>query len=132
MSRSVRGRFIARRNARRFTRRAAIAAGGTGLAMLGLAGLPGMNGSWRPGQARAAEGEPLREPEVRLAVDGLLETTLEARSDPEATVGGMTYEGELPGPVLRLRPGDRLKVKLINNLGGAITNLHVHGLHVSP
>jgi suppressor of ftsI len=132
MTSTVRGRAPARRRARTLTRRAAIAAGGTGLAMLGLAGLPGLREPWNLGQARAAEGEPLREPEVRLAVDGLLETTLEARSDPDATVGGMTYEGELPGPVLRLRPGDRLKVKLINNLGGAITNLHVHGLHVSP
>jgi suppressor of ftsI len=132
MTSTVRGRAPARRRARTLTRRASIAAGGTGLAMLGLAGLPGLRGPWNLGQARAAEGEPLREPAVRLAVDGLLETSLEARSDPDATVGGMTYEGELPGPVLRLRPGDRLKVKLINNLGGAITNLHVHGLHVSP
>jgi suppressor of ftsI len=133
MTPSVRGRTIARRNARRFTRRAAMAAGGTGLAMLGLAArLPGAWGSLGLGQARAAEGEPLHEPEVRLSANGLLETTLEARPDPQVILGGMTYEGELPGPVLRLRPGDRLRVKLINNLGGAISNLHVHGLHVSP
>jgi FtsP/CotA-like multicopper oxidase with cupredoxin domain len=81
--------------------------------------------------ARAA-GEPLQEPEVRLSENGVLETTLAARSDAQAAVGGMTYDGLLPGPVLRLRPGDLLKVSLTNNLGGAPTNLHVHGLHVSP
>ncbi|MGF9660441.1 multicopper oxidase family protein [Arthrobacter crystallopoietes] len=47
----------------------------------------------------------------------------------EATM--LRYNGMLPGPTLRLRPGDRLKVALCNDLSEA-TNLHVHGLHVSP
>jgi FtsP/CotA-like multicopper oxidase with cupredoxin domain len=47
----------------------------------------------------------------------------------EATM--LRYNGMLPGPTLRLRPGDRLKVALRNDLPEA-TNLHVHGLHVSP
>ena len=70
------------------------------------------------------------------------------------------YEGSAPGPTLRVRPGDRLRVNLVNLLDdvppglpstspflcspvsfhGATgdhgttcdTNLHVHGLHVSP
>jgi len=101
--------------------------------MLGLAAyLPGTRGVWRPDLALAAEGEPLRTLPVRLATNGLLETTLEARSETQAFVGSMTYESELPGPVLRLQAGNRLKVKLVNNLGGAATNLHVHGMHVSP
>src|SRR4051794_11702708 len=133
MSTTDRGRAPVCRKASIITRRAALASGGAGLAMLGLAAyLPGTRGSWQANLARAAEGEPLREPAVRLATNGLLDTTLEARTDPQVTVGGMTYEGQLPGPVLRFRPGDRLKVRLINNLGGAMTNLHVHGLHVSP
>ncbi|MDQ3694927.1 MAG: multicopper oxidase family protein [Chloroflexota bacterium] len=123
------GQIVLRRR-RTLTRRAALAAAGTGLALVGLSTRRLV--AWEPGAARAAQGDALSEPPVRLAVDGLLETTLEAQSDPDATVGGMTYEGVLPGPVLRLRPGDRLRVNLINNLGGAITNLHVHGLHVSP
>jgi suppressor of ftsI len=132
MTMPARERPSPRRGARKLTRRAAIATGGAGMAMLGLAARqPDAWQSWSAGHARA-EGEPLRELPVRLAVDGLLETTLEARSDADASVGGMTYEGDLPGPVLRLRPGDRLKPTLVNNLGGAITNLHVHGLHVSP
>eukprot|EP00058_Branchiostoma_floridae_P013141 XP_002598629.1 hypothetical protein BRAFLDRAFT_67026 [Branchiostoma floridae] len=55
------------------------------------------------------------------------------------------YNGKMPGPTLRVRPGDTLNIKLVNELGGNQearpnnsprhpnnTNLHVHGLHVSP
>jgi FtsP/CotA-like multicopper oxidase with cupredoxin domain len=45
--------------------------------------------------------------------------------------GILSYNGSLPGPTLRLRPGDRLRVQLANRLA-QVTNLHVHGLHVSP
>ncbi len=43
----------------------------------------------------------------------------------------LTYNGTVPGPTLRLRPGDRLQVELVNRLSDP-TNLHTHGLHVSP
>ena len=130
MKSSMTGRTTTRR-ARTLTRRAALAAGGTGLALVGLS--MQRLAAWGPPGVRAAQqGDALTEPPVRRAVDGLLETTLEAHNDPDSTRGVMTYEGMLPGPVLRLRPGDRLRVNLINNLGGAPTNLHVHGLHVSP
>ena len=42
-----------------------------------------------------------------------------------------TYNGGFPGPVLRARPGDLLRVELVNELDEP-TNLHFHGLHVSP
>lgn len=75
------------------------------------------------------------------------------------------YEGSVPGPTLRIKPGDRLVLNLVNALslpegfpspsdgdgegagqgeGGSawlegkveawpnVTNLHMHGLHVSP
>lgn len=56
-----------------------------------------------------------------------------ARSDVD--VGGnpvrvMSYGG-LPGPVLRLQPGETLNLKFDNRLDEA-TNLHFHGLYVSP
>jgi FtsP/CotA-like multicopper oxidase with cupredoxin domain len=133
MTPSARGRTTARRSARTLTRRAAIVAGGTGLAMLGLAARQlGGWGSWGTELAFAASGEPLREPPVRLSQNGVLATTIEARSDPRVGVGGMTYEGLLPGPTLRMRPGDRLQINFTNHLGGDETNLHVHGFHVSP
>ncbi len=56
-----------------------------------------------------------------------------ARNDVD--VGGnpvrvMSYGG-LPGPVLRLQPGETLNLKFDNRLDEA-TNLHFHGLYVSP
>ena len=58
-----------------------------------------------------------------------------------------SYNGDLVGPIIRVKPGARLKVHLQNNLpleqnnsghqensphGLNTTNLHTHGLHVSP
>ncbi|MHB0937762.1 MAG: multicopper oxidase family protein [Armatimonadota bacterium] len=54
-----------------------------------------------------------------------------------------TYNGLSPGPVIRVKRGDMLRVRLTNalpptterNLLGFqknVTNLHTHGLHVSP
>ena len=37
----------------------------------------------------------------------------------------------MPGPILRLKPGDTLRMHFINNLP-QITNVHFHGLEVSP
>lgn len=88
----------------------------------------------QPG-ARAANAEPLSEPELRSSDNGLLQTSLDARVIRHSIAGvpAVTpiYEGTFPGPTLRVRPGDVLKVHLSNNLDG-ITNLHTHGLHVSP
>jgi suppressor of ftsI len=114
---------------------------------------------------RAAAAEELIEPEVRTSRDGLLDTKLELSVMPVPVAGGTpimsVYEGSFPGPTLRIRPGDRLRVNLVNKLddlppglpqdspflcspmtptGHALgehettcdTNLHVHGLHVSP
>jgi len=98
-----------------------------------------------------AEGEPLVEPEVREAVDGVLETSLRCRY-AWRDVGGYrlfvrTYEGAAPGPTLRMKPGDTLKLKLVNDLPPNrdaapafmdqphqfnATNFHFHGSHVSP
>ena len=38
------------------------------------------------------------------------------------------YDGRLPGPVLRAREGDALRVKVVNDLG-APTTVHWHGMH---
>ncbi|MEP4034146.1 multicopper oxidase domain-containing protein [Roseibium polysiphoniae] len=63
------------------------------------------------------------------------------------TVGSFTYNGKSPGPTLMMDPGDTLDIELINELnalhddctddvnqfhGLHTTNLHMHGLHVSP
>lgn len=124
---------------------------GGGMAGLGLGALgAGAAGFWRiPAQAQqatpvalepspvASPGEPsgpvlFSEPPVRASQNGLLETTFNALPDLSEGLGKMSYEGSIPGPTLRVRPGDRLKIRLLNNLGGRDTNLHVHGMHVSP
>ncbi|MGW2420549.1 multicopper oxidase domain-containing protein [Streptomyces sp. NPDC001709] len=43
----------------------------------------------------------------------------------------LTYNGGYLPPTLRIRPGDKMELAFKNTLGEE-TNLHVHGLHVSP
>jgi FtsP/CotA-like multicopper oxidase with cupredoxin domain len=90
-------------------------------------------GSGRPGTDLA--GEPLMEPPIRSSSGGLLQTSLEARTVSHQ-VGGRNvlsnvYERMFPAPTLHVRPGDTVKLHLSNQLED-ITNLHLHGFHVSP
>ncbi len=118
---------------RPITRRQALQLGGLGIASLaiGTTGLVWQRGS----RLDPLTGADLTEPEVLSSRDGLLQVRLEAAesrlsvASREATVYG--YNASLPGPTLRLRPGDRLQVQLVNRLK-TVTNLHVHGLYVSP
>ena len=52
-------------------------------------------------------------------------------TQPETGTTTYGYNGGLPGPTLMVRPGDRLLLRLVNALD-EVTNLHVHGLQVSP
>ena len=137
---------------------------GAGVAAFGMASsglvLPMIN------IGHAAEGAPLVEPEVRTSRDGLLDTTIEASVAKVPVAGGSAimsvYEGSIPGPTLRVRPGDTLRINLVNKLDvlpaglpadnpflctpldgpghgdgtdhptTCDTNLHTHGFHVSP
>jgi FtsP/CotA-like multicopper oxidase with cupredoxin domain len=99
----------------------------------------------------AWKSEDLVEPEVRRAENGVLETQLDVRYAYSQTGGYnlymRSYEEVIPGPTLRLQPGDTLKIALTNGLPPTrdedpldedlphhlnITNFHVHGSHVSP
>jgi suppressor of ftsI len=67
--------------------------------------------------------------------NGLLSTTLVAQ-DGKIRVGdleldGVTFNGDYAGPVLRLHPGDLLRIRLVNHLSQP-TNLHFHGMRSSP
>ena len=93
-------------------------AAGAGVATMSVAGR-GLILPWVD-FGRAAAAEELIEPEVRTSRDGLLDTTLTCRVMP-VPVAGQTaimsvYEGSLPGPTLRIRPGDRLRINLVNEL----------------
>jgi FtsP/CotA-like multicopper oxidase with cupredoxin domain len=66
---------------------------------------------------------------------GVLDVTLRAAEGKvhvgELELDGATYNGQYAGPVLRLRPGDLLRVRLVNALSQP-TNLHFHGMRTSP
>ena len=90
------------------------------------------------GQARADDLSaypPLRNLTEIKSVDGVLSTTIEATEQQlhfgTQTVDGSVYNGDYAGPVLRLHPGEELKIKFVNHLS-RLSNLHFHGLQSSP
>jgi FtsP/CotA-like multicopper oxidase with cupredoxin domain/peroxiredoxin len=99
--------------------------------------------------------EAFADPETLRSAGGVLRTTLNAELSRvtlnDDRVELRLYEGRLTGPTLRVRRGDKLKVRLRNWLPdetkrkasaqgnqeflehlSEITNLHTHGLNVSP
>ncbi len=120
----------------------AAGAGGAGLvAAWGLQRGSGGGGLQLPWQRMALPLGPGRPPDrggapgwVR-AEGGLLQLDLvaEARNGPwpEGPRQVLTYNGLIPGPILELRPGDAVALTLVNRLDQP-TNLHFHGLHISP
>jgi FtsP/CotA-like multicopper oxidase with cupredoxin domain len=116
------------------SRRAALTMGGAGL----VSTVVGGTGLWRELTTSALDpvtGGTFTEPDVLRSDGGRLEVRLEAALGAHDVAGRrattMGYNGGVPGPTLRLRPGDTLRVELVNRLE-QVTNLHVHGLHVSP
>ena len=115
-------------------RRTVLTMGGLGLASTTVGGI----GLWRelnPAVLDGVTGESFTEPEVLRSRGGRLQVRLEAALGTHDVAGRqaqtMGYNGGVPGPSLRLRPGDTVRLDLVNRLE-EVTNLHVHGLHVSP
>lgn len=96
-------------------------------------------------------GAPVTSPTEATAVNDLVGLNLGACMLFDPVSGGSfqtrCFNGGLPGPTLRVRPGETLRVQFSNNLGMLnpicsqtgtqfcevnTTNLHAHGLHVSP
>eukprot|EP00494_Astrolonche_serrata_P024020 UN24278 len=99
------------------------------------------------------EGQPLTQPPVishEDFQDGNVKTTLYMDAyyydGPEAQYYTRTFNGGIPGPTLRLKRGTTVEIEYHNLLGDNVpgekaentikypntTNLHTHGLHVSP
>jgi FtsP/CotA-like multicopper oxidase with cupredoxin domain len=96
------------------------------------------------------QASPFVEPEVRRSTGGHLRTQLRVSYTPHQIgrdkVRLRSYERSLIGPTLRFRPGDVVEIDLFNQLPAEpamhghrngphelnTTNLHTHGLHVSP
>lgn len=66
---------------------------------------------------------------------GLLSLDLEASAQQiqlgNRTANLLAYNGQMPGPQLEVNPGDTVQIRLTNRLNQP-TNLHYHGLHISP
>jgi FtsP/CotA-like multicopper oxidase with cupredoxin domain len=107
---------------------AGVAVGTTGW-VTGL-GAPTGGGRLQPG----ASGHLLAEPELLTSRDGLLDVELTAAAGARLAgrdTSALGYDATSPGPTLRVAPGDLLRIRLTNHLD-VPTNLHTHGLHVSP
>jgi FtsP/CotA-like multicopper oxidase with cupredoxin domain len=69
------------------------------------------------------------------AAAGVVQVGLEAKAGWIPFAGRQAYlygyNNQVPGPLIAARPGDTIRVRFTNSLPEA-TNLHFHGLHVSP
>ena len=87
------------------------------------------------GQSYYQWGKPFRDPPQLVSHNHVLNVTLVASEQAvmigEMPVVGQVYNGSYVGPTLQVHPGDTLIVNLVNHLNEA-TNLHFHGMHVSP
>ena len=70
-----------------------------------------------------------------LSQGGALDFSLAAQTGRLSLAGRHAalygYNGSVPGPRLEIRPGDQVRIRFANRLPES-TNLHFHGLHVSP
>ncbi|KDO20094.1 hypothetical protein SPRG_14633 [Saprolegnia parasitica CBS 223.65] len=117
--------------------------------------------SFRPASVRAystshlasllRELPTLQQPLAYKSHNGVLEVTLSVEAtrfhDGPIAFNSRSYNGMFPGPTLCAKPGDLLRITLINQLEPDLpsehlhmntfrdpntTNLHFHGMHVSP
>ena len=60
---------------------------------------------------------------------------LEAKAQPvqlgSRTANLLAYNGQVPGPPLEAKPGDKVQIRFTNQLNQP-TNIHHHGLHIPP
>jgi FtsP/CotA-like multicopper oxidase with cupredoxin domain len=80
------------------------------------------------------QGTGNEELEPTIAADGAKEFALEAKIvdwevEPGKFVKGWTYNGQIPGPVIRANVGDKVRITLTNNLPES-TSIHLHGVRV--
>ena len=105
------------------------------LAACGLGGSDGIAPSSAAPATTRPGGDALPAPTALRSTGGRLDVELVAAPVLLPWGSGeryaLAYNGAVPGPTLRVRPGDTLRIALRNDLAEP-TNLHTHGLHVSP
>jgi suppressor of ftsI len=87
------------------------------------------------GRANAQRGEPLVQPPEVRSENGVLRATITAAPGQvrlgDISFPGSLYNGAYLPPLLRPSIGDTMRITLRNNLPDP-TNLHFHGMSVSP
>jgi suppressor of ftsI len=101
-----------------------------------LASAPALLGLRTPALAKAQAPEPLAQPPEIRSAGGVLETTITAAPGP-ARIGdyrfpGLLYNGSYLPPLLRAGLGDTMRITFHNDLPDRPSNLHYHGMSVSP
>jgi FtsP/CotA-like multicopper oxidase with cupredoxin domain len=92
--------------------------------------------SWAIGNNKITPNQTKTLPsKLHKSSNGLLELDLEA-SSTRIDLGSksadlLTYNGQIPAPRLEAKAGDTIRIRFTNNLSQP-TNLHYHGLHVTP
>jgi FtsP/CotA-like multicopper oxidase with cupredoxin domain len=92
-------------------------------------------------------GDFLEDPVEITSLSSVVDAELAVRLAPininGVTANLLTYNGHFPGPTIRVKKGDLVRLRFINSLPSSptrnilsytknITNLHTHGWHVSP
>jgi FtsP/CotA-like multicopper oxidase with cupredoxin domain len=89
----------------------------------------------RSDRANAARETLVQPPEIRSR-NGVLNATLTASQSRlrlgEYEIPGYLYDDTYLPPLLRVNLGDIMRIRLRNNLTDGPTNLHFHGMNVSP
>jgi FtsP/CotA-like multicopper oxidase with cupredoxin domain len=137
---------------REFLKRASLGAAGGYLGLSSSLTLGQMTGGGTGGGTGVIDPPPgalFRDPVEMPNVSttpGVVEVNLEARIAPVNVNGVManllTYNGYYPAPTIRAKKGDLLRVNFTHSMplpgtnilghNREMTNLHTHGLHVSP
>jgi suppressor of ftsI len=124
-----------RRDRRSFLR----TAGRAGLAAVSLlppVALLGRAGVAQLGQTGTGTGQPLIQPREIRSADGVLRATITAAPGQvrlgDVAFDGSLYNGAYLPPVVRPRLGDIMRISFKNDLPDDPSNLHFHGMAVSP
>ena len=81
-----------------------------------------------PAAGAGGPRRPLLQPTLRDVKEFELSTGVVRWSIlPDLEVGAYAYNGQVPGPLIRVQPGDRIRVRVKNDLPNA-TTVHWHGL----